>query len=121
MARLTDKDLNAGISRSALDVLQKQNGNGKSSGRQTGQQIIAAYRATRVIDTPMRLLDVLESQDGRIIVRDTSFYNMRADVTQIFLDPHEAIALAAVIEHLEDLPAEIKRDMPSVSGKVVRA
>jgi hypothetical protein len=75
--------------------------NGRWS-REANTQIISAFRATSVLDTPMRKLEVLETQDGRVIIRDTQFFVQRADVTHIYLEVHEARALVDVISHLGD-------------------
>jgi hypothetical protein len=76
-------------------------------GRKTTQEIISGYRATAVLDTPMRKLEVLESQNGEIIVRDTEYMPNRttADVGLLHLEYHEAHFLARVLLDLEP-PAE---------------
>lgn len=74
--------------------------------RHTSAQVISAYRATSVVDTPMRKVEVLEAADGRVIFRATEFSpgNTRADVHLIYLEHHEAQTLARVVMNLEDQP-----------------
>lgn len=75
--------------------------------RHSSATVISAYRATSVVDTPMRKVEVLESADGRVIFRATEFSpgNSRADVHLIYLEHHEAVTLARVVMNLEDQPA----------------
>ena len=95
MSSLTTAEQTAGISRKALATLAGTNG------RKTISEIISACRATHVLDTPMRLLDVLEYGDGSIWLRDTDYSEARASVARIHLDYHEAHALASVLRDLE--------------------
>jgi hypothetical protein len=95
MSQLTSAEQTAGISRKALATLAGTNG------RKTVSEIISGFRATRVIDSPMRMLDVLESNLGDVILRCTEYTNLRADVTVVHLDYHEARALASVLRDLE--------------------
>jgi len=67
MSDLTAQEMNAGISRRALDTI-RSNGNKRAS-----TEIISAYRATSVIDTPMRKLEILETEDGTVILRNTEY------------------------------------------------
>ena len=95
MSPLTTAEQTAGISRKALAALAGTNG------RKTVSEIISGFRATRVIDSPMRTLDVLESNLGDVMLRCTEYINLRADVTIVHLDYHEAHALAGVLRDLE--------------------
>jgi hypothetical protein len=74
--------------------------------RRVTTEIISAYRATSVVDTPMRKVEVLEAQDGRVILRATEYRAGHADVMQIHLENYEAQALAAVIQNLEGAEAK---------------
>jgi hypothetical protein len=74
--------------------------------RRVTTEIISAYRATSVVDTPMRKVEVLEAQDGRVILRATEYRVGHADVMQIHLENYEAHALAGVIENLEGQDAK---------------
>ena len=67
----------------------------------TVSEIISAFTSTRVIDTPMRTVEVLESNSGEIILRCTEYTGARADVTLIHFDYHEAYALGSVLRNLE--------------------
>lgn len=83
--------------------------------RHTSATVISAYRATSIVDTPMRKLEVLEEQDGTVWLRETSFDNFRnAHVNLIHLEHHESQALAKVLitlEPEEDHPVELVRRM----------
>jgi hypothetical protein len=71
--------------------------------RETSTTIISAYRATSVVDTPMRKVEVLEAQDGRVLIRATEYRATRtADVWAIYLEHEEAQTLARVIINLEE-------------------
>lgn len=74
--------------------------------RQTSAVVISAYRATSVVDTPMRKIEVLEAADGRVILRATEYTpgNTAAHVHLIYLEHHEAQGLARVVMNLEDQP-----------------
>lgn len=67
--------------------------------------VISAYRATSIVDTPMRKLEVLEEQDGTVWLRETSFEHRSAHVNMLHLEHHEAQTLAKALITLEDMPA----------------
>jgi hypothetical protein len=73
--------------------------------RQTSSIVISAYRATSVVDTPMRKVEVLEGADGYVIIRETDFSpgSRSADIALIHLRPHESQSLAKTLLNLEDL------------------
>jgi hypothetical protein len=109
---LTRQEETAGISRKALETLNRlnatpnTNGNGKGSAAvkrtRSVAEIISGCIANRVIDTPMRQVDILERVNhGDIVIRDTAFEMHRATVTSIFLSYHEAAALSKVLADLE--------------------
>jgi hypothetical protein len=111
---LTRQEETAGISRKALETLNRLNatpntngnGNGKGSAAvkrtRTVAEIISGCIANRVIDTPMRQVDILERVNhGDIVIRDTAFEMHRATVTSVFLSYHEAAALSKVLADLE--------------------
>jgi hypothetical protein len=95
MSTLSQAEQTAGISRRALETLAGRNG------RKTVSEIISGFRATRVIDSPMRMLDVLESNLGDVLLRATEYTDTRAVVTIMHFDYHEAHALASVLRELE--------------------
>ena len=71
--------------------------------RETSTTVISAYRATSVVDTPMRKVEVLEAQDGRVILRETDYRtSLHADVRAIYLERQEAQRLARIITALDD-------------------
>jgi hypothetical protein len=70
----------------------------------TSTTIISGYRATSVVDTPMRKVEVLEDQNGHVVLRATEFSRDRAEVDMIHLEQHEAQALARALVRLEDQP-----------------
>jgi hypothetical protein len=70
--------------------------------RPTSTEIISAFRATSVVDTPMRKVEVLEGVDGSVIVRAIEFRAARADVFAIHLQNHEAQTLSEVLRKLGD-------------------
>lgn len=72
--------------------------------RQTSYTIISAVRATSVVDTPMRKVEVLEQADGRVVIRAIEFDRAQVQVSMVHLANHEAQALAKVIVNLEDQP-----------------
>lgn len=85
--------------------------------RHTSATVISAYRATSVLDTPMRKVEVLEEQDGTVWLRETAFDQFRhANVSLIHLAHHEALALARVLTNLEDQPIEVGR--AGISGEL---
>lgn len=98
---LTREEQTAGISRKALDLMQHAkptNGNGRP---RSLSEIMSGYICTRVIDTPMRQIDVLESVHGWVILRDTQYKSeINANVTAIVLDYHQALALAGILSGL---------------------
>lgn len=75
--------------------------------RPTTTTILSAYRATSVVDTPMRKVEVLESADGRVILRATEFERASAHVFQIHLEHHESQTLAKVLMTLEDQSEDV--------------
>lgn len=79
-----------------------------AKGHKTVSEIISGFRATRVIDSPMRMLDVLESNLGDVLLRATEYTDARAVVTIMHFDYHEAHALASVLRELEP-PDEPKK------------
>jgi len=95
---MTPQELNAGISRGALEIQQRR------LRQKTVSEIISGYRSTRVIDTPMRLLDVLESNEGEVILRSTEYTGDRVAVTRMHLSYAEAQSLCSILRDLE--PAE---------------
>ena len=95
MSNLSTAEVTAGVSRKALDTLRAQ------SQRKTLSAIVSAYRSTRVIDTPMLLLDVLESNSGDVMLRSTEYLGERVSVVHIHLEYHQAHALASVLRDLE--------------------
>lgn len=89
--------------------------------RHTSATIISAYRATSIVDTPMRKIEVLEQQDGTVWLRETCFDSLRsAHVSLIDLDYPETQSLARVLINLEDQPdnseMERGRSRPVVSA-----
>lgn len=64
--------------------------------------VISAYRATSIVDTPMRKFEVLEEQDGTVWLRETSFEHRTAHVNMLHLEPHEAQTLARCLINLEE-------------------
>jgi len=93
---LSTQEMNAGISRLALAT--KLAGDGRPK---TIAQIISGYKMTRVIDTPMRQIDVLETNSGLVVIRDTQHHGAKVVVSNIHLHYAEAHALAAVLDRLE--------------------
>lgn len=104
MSQLTKEEQTAGISRAAIATLRRQNeppANGATRPR-TLAEIISGFVCHRVIDTPMHQIDVLESTDGCVIVRNTEYgENMRAAVTTMVLDYGQAHTLAGILARLE--------------------
>lgn len=98
MSTISQSEMNAGISRRALESL---NGNGKRP--KTISEILCGFRVTRVIDSPMRMLDVLEKQGegGGLFLRNTDYLGTKAEVIQIHLDYHEAQSLSSALRDLE--------------------
>ena len=73
--------------------------------RHTSAVVISAYRATSIVDTPMRKMEVLEEQNGIVWLRETSYDTFRqAHVSLIHLEHHESQALARALLLLEDQP-----------------
>jgi len=92
---LTSQELQAGISRRALATLRE-------SSHKSISEIVSAFTVTRVIDTPMRMLDVLESKaDGAMCLRYTEYQGDRAHVWAVPLNYHEAHQLSNVLRDLE--------------------
>ena len=85
----------------ARDVCRMHALGARKMSQPTSTTIISAYRATSVVDTPMRKVEVLEAHDGRVIIRATEFENSRAHVFPIHLEHHEALALADTLANLE--------------------
>jgi len=110
---LSEAELTAGVSHRALETLRARDN------RKTTTQIITAYDATAVIDTPMRKLEVLQSHSGQVILRNTEYVGARADVEHIFLAYAHAQSLASVLRDLEP-PAEEPHVQQPTNGKVVR-
>jgi hypothetical protein len=79
--------------------------------RSTSTLIVSAFRATSIVDTPMRKVEVLESENGQVILRETDFSFGRgiavqnASVHLIHLEHEEAQTLARVIVNLENQPS----------------
>lgn len=67
----------------------------------------------------MRKVEVLESQDGRVVLRETDFINSRADVSFIHLEHYEAQSLAKVLLNLEDSEAPAPQIGVSLATKKV--
>lgn len=104
MSQLSKQELNAGVSRRALETLNRTNGNGNGNHHATHQpttDVISAARKTPVIDTPYRELSILEMNSGRVMIRYTEWTESRAFVVNIPLDYHEAAALSSGLDHLE--------------------
>jgi len=102
---MTPQEAKAGITRSALATMHRL---AQRSTVSDVERIVSGYRAHRVVDTPMRLLEVLEvlSEDGRLLLRCTTYRpDQHADVAGFTLDYHEAQSLASVLRELEP-PAE---------------
>jgi len=70
--------------------------------RATSVEVISAYRATSVIDTPMRKLEVLEAQSGYLILRATEYRGGKVEATMIHVSHEEAHTLAKVLLGLEE-------------------
>jgi len=70
--------------------------------RNSSVEVISAYRATSIIDTPMRKVELLEAADGMIILRATSYQGQRADVSLIWLERPAALALGRVLVTMDD-------------------
>jgi hypothetical protein len=106
------QDRNAGINPEIISALPKH------AVRKTTHEIISGYRATAVIDTPMRKVEVLETQDGSVIVRDTEYMPNRsqADVGLLHLRYHEAQALATVLRELEESDGSEKTQPANGNG-----
>ena len=104
MSQLSQQKQNAGISRRALETINRTNGNGNGN-HQTAHQptteVISAARKTPVIDTPYRELSILEMNSGRVVIRYTEWNESRAFVVNIPLEYHEAAALSIGLDHLE--------------------
>lgn len=105
MNSLTTAEQTAGISRRALETI-------RNNGHKTASEVISGFRCTRVIDSPMRMLDVLEAADGTMWLRDTEYKDSRVSVTHLHLNYHEAYALATVLRDLEP-PEEPKNGKAS--------
>ncbi len=135
MSNLSQAEQTAGISRKALATLQSAGNNGNRDPRdlppvpatppprptafispdlvphngkhEPTTEVISAQRATPIVDTPMRVIQVLESVSGRVLIRVTEWVEsrdgseMRADCTTIVLDYHEAASLARALARLE--------------------
>lgn len=89
MSQLSKEEVTAGISRAALTTFQKQNQphNQPTNGNRarTLAEILSGYVCNRVIDTPMHQIDVLESAQGFVLIRNTDYgEQMRAAVTRSF-------------------------------------
>ena len=90
---------NAGINPSLISSLAKPITRKTSTDIMS---IISGYRATSVIDTPMRRLDVLEKvSEGTLLLRDTDYLGEKADIRHIHLEYAQAQALAAVLRDLQ--------------------
>lgn len=97
------QDRNAGISPALIAPLSES----KPARKTTTEQYVTGWRATPVIDTPMRKLEVLENlTDGRLCLRDTDYNKSRADLSFIHLEYHQGQTLAGVLRSLEDPDAE---------------
>lgn len=101
---MTPQEQAAGVTRKALETIRRK------AMRSTVSDVastISGFRAHRVVDTPMRLIEVLESvSSGRLLLRCTTYNDQhRADVAGFSIDYHEAQALASVLVELEP-PAE---------------
>ncbi len=97
MSNLSPQECVAGISRKALDAIQK-NGNGDSP---HAPAYISDFRETYVIETPMRKLSILESKSGEITLRDIGFIGNRTDLSLIHLEHEQAHALAEALGRIE--------------------
>lgn len=97
---MTPKEERAGITRKALEVLHRQ----PHKTVQEISEVISGFRATRIVDTPMRIVDVLESiADGRVILRETT-WGKRVEMYGFSLAYHEARALGVALQELEPPP-----------------
>lgn len=107
MSNLSAAECTAGISRRALESLTRKT---------VLDRIISEFRCTHVIDTPMRRLDLVQSNSGEMYLRNVEFDGNRVGVVNIHLGYHEAQALADVLRSLEP-PAD--DDQPK-NGKARR-
>jgi len=98
------QDRNAGISPALIAPLAAAKPPARKT---TTEQYVTGWRATPVIDTPMRKLEVLENlTDGRLCLRDTDYNGARVGLSFIHLEYHQGQALAAVLRALEDPDSE---------------
>jgi len=95
---------NAHISTKALETLQRRNNS-------VSEILSAHFRCTRVIDTPMRMLEVVEHKhEGTMFLRYTEWRGAGKVFAHIIpLDYHEAQALASTLRELEQPPEKTKR------------
>ena len=75
----------------------------------TSTTVISAYQATSVVDTPMRKVEVLVDNSGRVVLRATEFENWKAHVYLIHMEHHEAESLARAILSLD---GDVEEDRP---------
>ena len=106
MSELSAQECTAGISRKALEAF-KRNGDGSAEAPPAKRRSIGdSTTETLIIDTPYRKLALLETSDGKIVLRDVSFIGHRADVALIHLEREQAHATAKVLDAIEDPPAD---------------
>lgn len=126
MSQLSQAEQTAGISRAALDLKRRANGDSKpqmSTKVDTPLQMSTKVHTPDkpkllsriigdgsqelpIIQTSYRRFSLLELRDG-LVLRDACFIGSRCDVALIHLDYHEAQALATVLRELEP-PEETK-------------
>lgn len=95
------------------------------NGARSHLPVVSNFRnQVAIVDTPMRKIELLETHEGRLLVRATEYTAQQAYVIPIWLEHPEAIALAETIYELEP-PVEAaalkdQKDIVMITGGVKR-
>lgn len=122
MPELSHTEQTAGISRKALETLQRTNGKNGDAAHTTNRveparSLSDLNRETVVIDTPFRRLSILETRDG-LMVRDACFVGSKCSVELIHLEYEQSRALGQKL--LEVFHAGEQTESPSTVKPVRR-